>query len=250
MCENRCLMRLPLLLLIATAAVAQDIPTFQVDKCSRESPVFKGDVAEVTGRAVNPGKVHWQTAKFKATVHMVNKEDPTKVVQKTGTVEVERLEVGKSLPATVFMLSGDPLYGFKAESCGVDFVGGDRIIITDKLTTDPGLEAVFIAADKACLVDYLKATQLEGFALRKQMTELSTYGCVKVLRKGYLVEVTSKSVVTVNGRQVTVADAVFIANRALTALGQKIEPFAVSGFIPMSQLKTAPVYVLETVPPK
>jgi hypothetical protein len=241
-------MRLPLFLLIASAALAQDLPTFQVDKCSRESSMFKGDVAEVTGRAVNPGKVHWHRAKFKATVRMVSKEDPAKVVERTGSAEVESLAVGKSLPMTIMTLGGDPLYGFKAESCKVEFEQGQRIIITDKLTTDPDLDSVPIATDKACLVDYLKALQLQGLALRKQLTELTTYGCVKTIRKGYLVTVKNKTVMTVNGRKIPVADALFIANAALAAMGQKFEPIAETGFIPMGHLKTAPVYVLESVP--
>lgn len=247
-CENGRVMRLALLLLVAAVAPAQDVPTFQVDKCSRESPMFKGDVAEVTGRAVNGGEMHWHTAKFKATVRMVSKEDPSKVVEKTGSAEVESLAVGRSMPVTIFTLGGDPLYGFKAEFCKVDFVSGQRIVIMDKLTTDPDLDSMPIATDRACLVDYLKALQLEGLALRKQLTELTTYGCVKMIRKGYLVTVRSKTVMTINGRKVPVADAVFVANAALLAMGQKIEPIAESGFIPMGHLKTAPVYVLESVP--
>lgn len=165
----------------------------------------------------------------------------------TGTTDVESLAVGRSAKVSFLAVGGQPEYGFKLSSCKVDFVSGERIIIADKLTTDPEVETIPIATDKACLIDYLKALQLEGLALRKQLTELITYGCVTIIRKGYLANVMNTTVLTINGRKIQVANVLLIANSAPLAMGQRIQPDSLVGFIPVAQLRTAPIYVLERV---
>ncbi len=117
--------------------------------------------------------------------------------------------------------------------------------MTNALTTDPDLKTVFIAKDKAYLMDYLKALPLEGLALRKQLADLMNYRCVTTIESGYSVKVQSTSVVKLNGRNITVADAVFLANPALSVLGRLPGKGEGRGLIPAAQLKTAPVYVLE-----
>jgi hypothetical protein len=258
---------IPFLLFSALAAAQQSgTPQLALSNCHRV-----GDLAEVTAWANNTTGTFWHAVVFNITFKFVGTDGST--IERIQTISGIRIDrQGLALPTIGGMdlsdgaeefigmvdspyESGDgTLLAGRTVSCLASFISGERLTMANALTTDPDLKTVFVAKDKACLMDYLKALQLEGLALHKQLADLVKYGCVTTIESGYLVEVKDTSVVKLNGRNITVADAVFLVNPALAILRragvrtQAPEKLAERGFIPAAQLKTAPVYALEKVP--
>jgi hypothetical protein len=245
-CRSAVPLRSIAFLFFSALATAQQIDTPQLDltSCRRV-----GDLAEVTGWARNKTGTFWHAVEFKITFRFVGRDGST--AERVRTIGGMDLDDGAEKfvgPVDSPFEAGDSrVLADHTVTCLASFSSGERLTIANALTTDPDLKTVFIAKDNACLMDYLKALQLEGLALRKQLADLLNYGCITTIESGYLVEVQDTSVVKFNGRSISVADAVFRADPALLVLGRVPGKVEDRGLIPAAQLKTAPVYVLEKV---